>query len=475
MQVRAKENRLSEQNPTLSQNSVVAFLVRYQYVVGLVLIAIFAFILFGRTLDYSLYWDDYHMARPWSLGEVLGTFAGTFDPLHIEPPYYRPLEVVTLAIDWNIWGWNAWGFHLTNLLLHIIVGWLFFTFLRWLRLSWPVAFGGAIFYLAIPLTAATVLYISERSDALVAIFTLTGLLFLDSYLRSNKWPWLIGVNASMVLVVCSKEVGSGLVFLLFLYWPVYIWLQAPALDKKTRLLEIWKQWLAEAKFIFTELLTLVRQRWGQLLTVYLPPVVIFVFYLFYRSKVLPIQGLGESYAPGTNPVVGLGKAVYATIKGIPWEVNNWFLPGMALVTLVALVLNPKSYAWRFYFFGFAWILAADIPLGPLGGIEPRLVYAPALGLGVMVTALILLFAEYIGVVRSQRQPRLVAGLAVFALAGLLFVGVTLYLEINSQDQFAPYSAKMLYRDKIVYDDPAGYPDHAIQVITAKLKKAGMIP
>ncbi|MBN9393032.1 MAG: hypothetical protein J0I20_33680 [Chloroflexi bacterium] len=473
MQVSTKETGLSGQTQSLSQNSVVAFLIRYRYLAGLVLIVLFGVILFGRTLDYSLYWDDYHNARPWGLGEVLGTFAGPFDPLGIEPPYFRPLAVVTFAMDWSIWGWNAWGYHLTNLTLHIIGGWLLFTLLRRVKLTWLVALSGTFFFLAIPLNAATVLYISERSDALAAIFTLAGLLFFDNYLRTNKWPWLIAVNVSVVLSLCSKEVGSALVLLLFLYWPVYLWLQAPALEKQTKLVQLWQKWLAEARFIYTDLLA--RRRWVQLLTVYLPPVLIFIAYLVYRSRVLPIQGLGESYSPGTNPVVGLGKAVYATFKGIPWEVNNWFLPLLVLVTVAALVLNPKSYAWRYFSFGVAFVVVADIPLGPLGGIEPRLVYLPAIGLAIMFAALVMLFIEYVRVVRAQPKPRFVTGLIAFGIAGMLFLGMTLYLEINSQDQFAPYSAKMLYHDKIVYDAPAGYPDHAIQVIEAKLKKAGMIP
>ena len=72
------------------------------------LIAVFIFVVFARTFDFGLYLDDHHHARLWALSEVLSTFAGPFDPLGIEPPYFRPMVVVTFAIDWNIWGFNAW-------------------------------------------------------------------------------------------------------------------------------------------------------------------------------------------------------------------------------------------------------------------------------------------------------------------------------------------------------------------------------
>src|SRR5690349_5195344 len=79
-----------------------------------VLVFALACALFLRTTTFGLYWDDNHHARPWTLSEVLSTFHGSFDPLGIEPAYYRPLLVVTFALDWAIWGWDAWGYHLTN-------------------------------------------------------------------------------------------------------------------------------------------------------------------------------------------------------------------------------------------------------------------------------------------------------------------------------------------------------------------------
>lgn len=146
-----------------------------------VLIALFVFALFARTMHFGLYLDDHHHARPWILSEVLGTFRGPFDPLGIEPPYFRPLVVVTFAIDWNIWGFNAWGYHLTNVLLHTIAALCLYFFLRRINVSWFAAFTGALFFASIPANAATAIYISERSDAMVAIFSLCGLLSLDNY------------------------------------------------------------------------------------------------------------------------------------------------------------------------------------------------------------------------------------------------------------------------------------------------------
>ncbi len=85
----------------------------------ILIILIVTYLIFGRALDYGYHWDDYHIARPWSLGEVLGTFAGSWDPLGLEPAYFRPLTVISFALNWWTWAFNPFGYHLTNLLLHL--------------------------------------------------------------------------------------------------------------------------------------------------------------------------------------------------------------------------------------------------------------------------------------------------------------------------------------------------------------------
>ena len=120
---------------------------------------------YARTLWFGLYWDDNHHARPWRFTEVLHTFAGPFDPLRIEPDYYRPLPVVTFGLDWLAWGYGTVGYHLTNLVLHMAVVALLAALLFELTSSRAAAILGAGFFAMIPANAPTVVYISERSDS----------------------------------------------------------------------------------------------------------------------------------------------------------------------------------------------------------------------------------------------------------------------------------------------------------------------
>ncbi|MET0908373.1 MAG: phospholipid carrier-dependent glycosyltransferase, partial [Ilumatobacteraceae bacterium] len=173
-------------------------------------VAGFVILLYVRTVGYGLYLDDQHHARPWTAREVLGTFHGPFDPLGIEPIYYRPLVVVTFAADWAVWGYRASGYHVTNIALHTIAAVAVLELLRRTGVRWWAALAGALLFAAIPANVATVVYISERSDAMVAIFTIAGMLCLHRYSRDRRWRWLILLDLCFVLAVGSKEVGIAM-------------------------------------------------------------------------------------------------------------------------------------------------------------------------------------------------------------------------------------------------------------------------
>src|SRR5688572_18309838 len=69
--------------------------------------------LYGGTLWNGFVWDDLLTAvPPRPLDEVLTRRTGI---------YYRPLVMLSFALDRAVWGDLAAGFHLTNLLLHVAV------------------------------------------------------------------------------------------------------------------------------------------------------------------------------------------------------------------------------------------------------------------------------------------------------------------------------------------------------------------
>lgn len=441
------------------------------------MIAVFIFAVFARTFDFGLYLDDHHHARPWALNEVLSTFAGPFDPLGIEPPYFRPMVVVTFAIDWNIWGFNAWGYHLSNVLFHTIAALCLYFFLRRINVSWLAALTGALFFAIIPANAATAIYISERSDAMVTIFSLCGLLSLDNYFRSAKVGWLVVFNTLVMFALCSKEISVALPFLAILYW-IYLALPKASLlqDSQATLINIWRQWLFEARQIWQILVS--DGRWKQQALVVGPPLAMLIFYMIYRVLVLPTGLLSARYNASISPLRGFASAVFWTFKAVPWEVPSWMLLTMVVAIGLALVLHPRSAGWRIVLLGIGWIAIGCLPLAYLGQVEPRLLYLPEVGHALVVTGLAIILGSFRRSALANRQSRqlLIAGLVL--VVTLAFFVATALSQLKAQDEFQPLGYKMLRADYEVYTDLRYrhlYPDYYIKQIELELRQAGKIP
>ncbi|MDZ4719939.1 MAG: phospholipid carrier-dependent glycosyltransferase [Roseiflexaceae bacterium] len=445
-----------------------------------VLLSLFVFALFARTLSYGLYLDDNHFVRPWTLGEVLGAFAGPFDPLGIEPAYFRPLVGVTFSIEWHLWGYAPWGYHLVNILLHTLVAVLLYFLLRRMRISWWAAWFGAAFFTVIPANAATAVYIAELSDALVAIFVLCGLLSLDTYHRTGRVRWLVLLNVMFVGAVCSKEIGAAMPMLVALYW-LHLCSTDQASTKgneptmATGLSAIFKHWSSEVQFVWQALVSRANRRnW---LLVVVPLFLLAIAYVAYRGMVLPTGMLGARYNQNINPLHALLSAVLWTFKGVPYEVSDWALPTLIGVVGLALILRPLSSAWRVVRTGFLWVVAGCLPLSYLGQVEPRLLYVVQIGVGIVIAGLVTILAEAI-VLARQPKPiwwRGAVGLALLSMVALL--GTTFVSTIKAQNEFQPGSPKVLQADLGIWKNlktRSRYPEHNLKIVEQHLRDANMI-
>jgi hypothetical protein len=122
---------------------------------------------------YGFHADDFAMARPWTPRQLASTLFGGFDPTGMLGTYLRPLVTLTWAVDHALWG--AWtpGYHLTNLVLHATAGVALVFLLRRLQLPASAALLGGLAWVAHPLAASTVAWVSARADSLMTIFYLS--------------------------------------------------------------------------------------------------------------------------------------------------------------------------------------------------------------------------------------------------------------------------------------------------------------
>jgi protein O-mannosyl-transferase len=121
--------------------------------------------------------------------------------------YYRPLNWISLAFDRMLWGNHPTGFHLTNLLLHWINGFLLFSLLRKLRVPLAVAGCTAFVWLALPINSEAVAWISARAYSLTAFFALLSALFAERFLETRHTLLLVLYGLAALCALFSHEAG----------------------------------------------------------------------------------------------------------------------------------------------------------------------------------------------------------------------------------------------------------------------------
>ena len=180
---------------------------RFALVLG-ILVAV----VYGNSLDGSFHYDDFHsiVDNPHlqSLGNVPAFFT---DPAlfssDADKAMYRPLLLVTYALNHAVGEYDVFGYHLVNTALHagcallcwVISGLLFGETRRGGRRA---TFAALVFAVH-PLAAEPVNYISGRSDLLSMLFYLATFALhlqwrrrgLTEYARSHRW-FALGVLAA---------------------------------------------------------------------------------------------------------------------------------------------------------------------------------------------------------------------------------------------------------------------------------------
>ena len=139
-----------------------------------------------------------------------------------EGVFYRPISVLSFQLDYLIWGVNPFGYHLTDLLLHILV--TVATFLLSLRLTRGMlrtSLVAALLFTSHPLLVETVPAIARRQDVLEALFLILSFQF---YLRSRSGAGPGNPAASLgffILALGTKETAIQIPGLVFVHAVVF--------------------------------------------------------------------------------------------------------------------------------------------------------------------------------------------------------------------------------------------------------------
>lgn len=135
-----------------------------------------------------------------------------------EGKFYRPLQTLTLVADHFLWGLTPFGYHLTNTLLHALVGALCFLWAARITHDRLAAFLVALLYVVHPVHTEAVTYVSGRADSLCAIFLLIMVVcqrhFWEASATLRKAAWYGALCVSFAAALLCKELAVVFPFLL---------------------------------------------------------------------------------------------------------------------------------------------------------------------------------------------------------------------------------------------------------------------
>ena len=176
------------------------------------------FLVYAHSLDGGFHFDDEHslVGNPHirSLGNVPAYFA---DPQmfsrNVGSAMYRPLVLVSYALNYWVGGYDPPGYHLVNIAIHALV--VIFVYLVFCRLGIEPqrALVGALFFAIHPLTTEPVNYVSSRSESLGALFFLASFFFYVGPQKGTPWFSALCFAAGLA----SKSVVLTLPLVLILY------------------------------------------------------------------------------------------------------------------------------------------------------------------------------------------------------------------------------------------------------------------
>lgn len=184
-------------------------------------ILVCALLAYATTLLGALVYDDVHTVRDNTAIRTLANVPRYFVDVDlfssVDCRMYRPLVLVSYALDYAIGQGAVWVFKLTNLLLHVGVAMALYRLVLRLRGTQIAALLAACVFAAHPLASEAVNTISGRSELGAALGIVIG---LSSHLRArDDWRWLGATTACAALACGCKEIGVILPALMFVLDP----------------------------------------------------------------------------------------------------------------------------------------------------------------------------------------------------------------------------------------------------------------
>jgi tetratricopeptide (TPR) repeat protein len=195
---------------------------KIQVSIFIIIIALSGFVVYLNSLPGPFLWDDINLI---SNNPYIGNLASAPKILFGDIGsgsrqnygFYRPLQIFSYLVDYHIWGSEVMGYHLTGVLLHILVALSVFWLALVLFKDEILSFFAGLLYAVHPIHTEAVAYISGRTDPLSALFLLVAAVF---YIRAIETPRILFYALtlfSFFLALLSREYSLIFPVLMLVY------------------------------------------------------------------------------------------------------------------------------------------------------------------------------------------------------------------------------------------------------------------
>jgi tetratricopeptide (TPR) repeat protein len=199
-------------------------------VVLTIIVGLVGFFIYSNTFSHGYVLDDFSAIKENNIvkqgnSAIPEIFKTSYRQgyLSVKDGLYRPLSLVTYAIEWNYFPNKPSISHFVNVLLYAITGVLLFTMLRFLfaftsasllNKGETIAFIASLLFIVHPLHTEVIANIKSRDEILCFLFMLVSFISVIKYIESQKTKYLVIGLVSFMLSLLSKETSITFLALL---------------------------------------------------------------------------------------------------------------------------------------------------------------------------------------------------------------------------------------------------------------------
>jgi tetratricopeptide (TPR) repeat protein len=282
---------------------------------------------------------------------------------------YRPLSLVSYAIDYKLFGLNPAGFHATNVLLHAINSALVFGLMLLIIGDRAASLAAALVFAVHPIHTEAVAWIKDRDDLLSLLFML--LAFYHYAKARGAWKGIAVSLGLFALALSAKEMAIVLPPLLALY---IICFQPEKIMERETYIKLLPFFIMTGAYFFVRTLVLGQVAQGAYMGGGLYPAMLTMSrgVAYYMKLLVMPTGLSADYATFVvSHSVSLG------------------VIGSIILILAVVAAGAFAHAFsRPFSFGVFWFFIALIPVSNVIPVKipiaERFLYTPSIGFSIVL-------------------------------------------------------------------------------------------